>query len=769
MSPTADHNLHVSGTARFIDDIPVRRDTLYAAVLTSQKAHARITALDTAAAGRQPGIVRIFTAGDIPGDKTIGNIFQDEPLLASDEVVYRGEPLTLIVAETMRAARMARKFINVQYDELPAVFDARQAYDQGRLIAPPRTFVLGDVDKAWPQCDIIVQDRVESGHQEHLYLETQGAYAYMNDHLLKVISSTQSPGAVQKMIARILNIPMHLIEVEAPRLGGAFGGKEEQATNWACLCALAAYNLKRPVKLVLNRREDMNYTGKRHAYTSDFKIGLNRDGKILAYEVFMFQNAGAFADLSTSILERSLFHAANSYDIPNVKATAVSCRTHLPPNTAFRGFGGPQAMFVIEAALDKACHAMAMDKLSIQGKNLLQSDSVFPYGMGAKSDGARRCWQSAMDIYQTDSRQKALTTFNRKNRRFKKGLALMPICFGISFTSKFLNQAGALVHVYNDGSVRISTGAVEMGQGVNDKLRAVAARVFSIDEERILLDTTSTARVANASPTAASTGSDLNGMALKTACEIILSALKQFVARCHDIDDPEQIILNNETVQVNGQSIDLSWDKLIQEAYLERVDLSAHAFYATPHLFFDRQTEKGQPFAYHVYGTGVVEVTVDALTGTYTIDRMGIVHDLGKSLHTQADLGQVEGGVAQGLGWMTMEEIIYSDEGKNCTDTLSTYKIPDIQFMPDDLQVEFIEASGRDSGLFHSKAVGEPPFMYGIGVYFALLNAIRAFRPNAETYYSAPLTPEKALFMLTGQNNKQNVSEKKLTLEKKKY
>ncbi len=762
MSRRDGHDLHVTGTARFVDDIPFRRDTLYAAVLTSSTSHARIHKIDTELASRQPGVVRIFTAHDIPGPRTIGDIFQDEPLLAADEVFYSGEPLALIVADTIYAARRARNVIRVQYEALPAVYDAREAYKQGGLIAPPRTFVMGDVANAWQKCDLIVQDRVESGHQEHLYLETQGVYAYTDDHLLKVISATQSPGAVQKMIARILDIPMHTIEVETSRLGGAFGGKEEQATNWACLCALAAYNLKRPVKLVLNRKEDMNYTGKRHAYSSDFKIGLNRDGKILAYEVFMYQNAGAFADLSTSILERSLFHAANCYDIPNVKATAASCRTNLVPNTAFRGFGGPQAMFVMEAAIHKAAEAMHVDSACIQGKNLLKPESIFPYGMKADCDAARQCWHALNETYDSDQKREAIRQFNQNNRRRKKGLALMPVCFGISFTSKFLNQASALVHVYNDGSVRISTGAVEMGQGVNDKLQAVAARVFSIDEKRIFLDTTSTARVANASPTAASTGSDLNGRALQSACEIILTALKRFVAEKYGADDWRNVSIRDEAVYLNDRPIELNWQTLIEKAYLERTDLSAHAFYATPGLHFDRSKEKGKPFAYHVYGVGMVEVTVDALTGAYTVDRVSIVHDLGESLHPQADLGQVEGGVVQGLGWMTMEEVIYSEEGTNVTDTLSTYKVPDIQFVPDALDVKFIRASEQDSGLFHSKAVGEPPLMYGIAVYFALLNAIRAFRPNAEMYYSAPLTPEKALFMLAGPDAQKTKKKKKI-------
>jgi xanthine dehydrogenase large subunit len=568
---------------------------------------------------------------------------------------------------------------------------------------------------------------------------------------LRVISATQSPSVVQRITARVLGLPMSRVAVEVFRLGGAFGGKEDQATPWAVMAAMAARALRRPVKMVLERREDMRLTGKRHPYSSDFRIGLDAAGKILAYEVTFYQNAGAAADLSTSILERTLFHATNSYHIPNVRATGISCRTHLPPFTAFRGFGGPQAMFVIEAAIFQAAERMGLEPEALQRRNLLADGDEFPYGQKAKNARARRCFDEAVSAFDLEAARRRVRDYNAANGLSKKGLALMPVCFGISFTSTFLNQAGALVHVYNDGSVAVSTGAVEMGQGVNNKILLVAARTLGVANQRLRMESTCTERVANTAPTAASTGADLNGRAVELACQEIRSRLLKVAAAALSVDGVAALEIRQETVFNQGQKTELSWERLVQAAYMARVDLSAHAHYATPGIHFDRGSEKGEPFAYHVFGTALVEATIDLLRGTAAVDAVRVVHDGGKSINPLVDRGQAEGAIVQGIGWMTLEDLVYSDKGLLLSDTLSTYKVPDIRTAPAEIDVRFLADTPNPAAVLNSKAIGEPPFMYGIGAYFALLAALRAARPGRPLPYSAPLTNERILDWLTAE------------------
>ncbi|VAX15154.1 Xanthine dehydrogenase, molybdenum binding subunit [hydrothermal vent metagenome] len=739
---------HVTGISKFVDDFPTLEGTLEAYLFYSEKAHARILNIDFASAFKSEGVVAVFTADDIPGDNQIGGIIKDEKLFAEDEVEFIGEPIALVIADTKENAKRASEKILVEYEDLPAVTDPREAYAKGSLIKAPQIFSGGDVDSAWKECDVIVEGKVDSGGQEHLYLETQASYAVPTDSGLKIYSSTQSPTVVQRTTSNVLNIPMNRIEVDVLRLGGAFGGKEDQATVWAVLSALAAYKINRPVKLILSRMDDLKITGKRHPYSSDYKIGLSRDGKIIAYEVTFYQNAGAFADLSTAILERTLFHAANCYAIPNVKATGISCKTNLPPNTAFRGFGGPQGMFVIESALHKAADVMGIDVDTLQRKNLIVDNDVYFYGQKAENAQAVISWQTADEKFNLDKLKQEVKKFNEQNERYKKGFAVMPISFGISFTNSFLNQASALVHVYTDGSVGVSTAAVEMGQGVNEKIIEVCSRTFSISKNRIKIETTNTTRIANTSPTAASTGADLNGNAAKIACDNILERLKIIAAQKLNAKDSEKISIENEQVYLDGRETDLGWDDLIQEAYFSRTNLSSHAYYATPDIYFDRDKNIGSPFAYNVYGTSFITVTVDCLLGIYKFDSVKIVHDFGRSLHPLIDLGQAEGALAQGIGWMTMEELVQSKEGELKSNTLSTYKVPDIYSIPEDVTIEFLENSENRFGPFNSKAIGEPPFMYGIGVYFAILNAMRAFNPDLELFYNAPITPEKVLLAL---------------------
>ncbi len=745
----SDLDLHSRGQARFVDDLPEPEGLLHAVVLPSTAAHGSIRRLDTGKARQAKGVRAVLTASDIPGRNQIGTLVEDEPLLAEETVDFVGQPVALVLAETAAAARAALALIELEIEELPALLDPRQAQERGELIVPPRTFCLGEVEQTWEKCAVVVEGTVESGAQEHLYLETQGSLAIPGERAgIKVISSTQSPTGVQRVIARILGLAMHQVEVEVIRLGGAFGGKEDQATAWAALAALGAVSCKAPVKLVLPRHEDMVYTGKRHPYCSDYRIGVSRDGKVLAYQVEFYQDAGAAADLSPAILERTLFHCTGSYFVPNVKATAYCCRTNITPNTAFRGFGGPQGMFVIEAALFKAAAALGVSPVELQEKNILQEGDTFPYGMAARGCSAPKCWQEVKSRYDYEKSRARVEQFNATNRLLKKGLALMPVCFGISFTNTVLNQGAALVHVYTDGSVSVSTGAVEMGQGVKYKILEVAARVFSIDRGRVKVESTSTMRVANTSPTAASTGADLNGKATEIACGAILERIKEVAAGELKQKDPGKVEIREERIFYNGEKTDLNWETIIARVYTHRVNLSAQAHYATPGIHFDKAEEKGEPFSYHAYGTALCEVTVDCLRGTYEVDAVKVVHDLGPSLVPQVDLGQAEGAIVQGIGWLTLEEVLYSEQGRLLTGTLSTYKVPDIYHTPRELEVHFLEDTENPLGLFHSKAIGEPPFMYGIGVYYALLAAIRAFRPEAELPVVAPMTPERALMTL---------------------
>jgi xanthine dehydrogenase large subunit len=539
---------------------------------------------------------------------------------------------------------------------------------------------------------------------------------------------------------------MHKVEVDTTRLGGGFGGKEDQATTWGVMCALAAHHLKCPVKYCLHRMEDMRMTGKRHPYSSDFRIGLNKDLKIIAYEATFYQNAGAAADLSPAVLERTLFHCTNTYFIPNVKATAYSCRTHLPPNTAFRGFGGPQGMFVIESAIAKAADELKISALEIQQRNLIQTGNEFPYGQKAESE-AIACWIKADELYNFKKLQKEVADFNAKNTGFKKGVAVMPICFGISFTKTFMNQARSLVNVYTDGSVSVSTAAVEMGQGVNTKVLQVAAAVFSIDPAKVKVHSTNTYRIANTSPTAASAAADLNGKATLLACNEILKRLKQVAAEELKVSI-DAIEIKNEWVWINGKKTEMNWSKLALLTHMKRISLSELAHYTPPGIHFDLSKEKGHPFAYHVYGTAIITATIDCLRGIYEIDSVKVVHDFGSSMNRTVDLGQCEGGIVQGIGWMTMEELLYDQKGKLMSNALSTYKVPDIYSVPKEISIHFLDTDNDNLAIFKSKAVGEPPLMYGIGAFFALRNAIRAFNPHADIKFDAPMTPEKVLMSL---------------------
>lgn len=742
-----DSKGHVRGESVYLDDIPEVRGTLHGVVFDSPIAHGKIVSIDYSKALELEGVERILTYEDIPGKNQIGGIIADEPLFAEDDVHFCGQPIALILADSQKIGYQARKLIEVEINELAVLVDPREAQAKNSLIMPPRTFEIGDTSDNWENCEYIYEGVADTNGQEHLYIETQGGYAVPTENgNIKLYSSTQGPTAVQRMAAKVLGVSMHKIEVDVTRLGGGFGGKEDQATPWGVMAALGSLVTKKAVKVSLHRMDDMRMTGKRHPYSSDYKIGLSKDLKIVAYEATFFQNAGGAADLSPAVMERTLFHATNSYFVPNVRATGYSCKTHLPPNTAFRGFGGPQGMYVIEAAIADAANELNIAPREIQEKNLLTDGDVFPYGQIVEKAEIRNTWTDAKTTFEIEKLEKEVAAFNAANKQVKKGLAFMPISFGISFTKTPMNHARALVHIYQDGSVGVSTGAVEMGQGVNTKMVQVAAESFGLSPDNIKLETTNTTRVANTSPTAASAAADINGKALQIACNALVQRLIASVSKEHNVEE-SSIRLCDCKVYSGDRELE-SWHKMIDTAFLGRVCLTENGHYSTPIIHFDKETEKGHPFAYHVYGTSITTVTVDCIRGRYEFDSLKIVHDYGVSMNTDIDRGQVEGGAVQGIGWMTMEELLYNEKGRLTSNALSTYKIPDIYSVPKELKIKALETEGHELAIKKSKAVGEPPLMYGIGAYFAIQNAVKSFNPNYKLKFDAPFTPEKVLMGL---------------------
>lgn len=743
-----DSYTHVRGESIFVDDMMLRQDTLFGLVFDSPKAHGKIKNIDYSKAESLEGVVKIFTYKDVLGENQIGGIIPDEPLWAEDEVHFFGQPIAFIVAETDVIAKKARALIKIDIEEFSVITTAKEAKEKGSFINAPRSFNLGNTKESFANCEYVFEGETFSNGQEHLYLETQGCYVEPKENgSIKITSSTQGPTQVQKTAAKVLGIPMHKIEVDVIRLGGGFGGKEDQATPWAVMAAVAVQHLNRPVKFMLNRHDDLRMTGKRHPYESTFKIGLTKELKIKAFEVEFLQNSGAVADLSPAIAERTLFHATNSYFIPNVSTTVLSCKTNLPPNTAFRGFGGPQGMFVIESAIAKVADELKIDKKDIQEANLFSENDTFSYGQIATEVQAKKSWITAKEKFQLEKLEQEVQDFNSKNNLLKKGISLMPIAFGISFTNTPMNHARALIHIYQDGSVGVSTGAVEMGQSVNTKMLQVAQEVLGISSDKVKLESTNTTRVANTSPSAASATADLNGKAVEMACNSLIERLTKVAAKMVSSEE-KNIRFKDNFIFDDDKKSTLTWNDVVAEAMLQRVALTENAHYATPIIHFDKSKEKGHPFAYHVYGTAITQVTVDCLRGTYEIDAVKIVHDFGKSMNLGIDIGQVEGALAQGIGWMTMEEIAYNKDGRLLSNALSTYKVPDVFSAAKTVKVVPLETEGNKMAIKKSKAVGEPPLMYGIGSYFAIQNAVKAFNKNYKPKYHSPFTPEKVLMGL---------------------
>ena len=654
---------HVRGQARYIDDLPEPAELLHAAVGQSTHAHARITAMDLSEVWAYPGVVSVMTVEDVPGHTDIGPVFPGDPVLAGDVVEHVGQPLFAVAATSHRAARQAARLAKVSYEPLPAALTAEAALDQQLFVRPSHTQLRGDPDKALAEAPNRLQAQMHVGGQEHFYLEGQACLVEpTEDAGVFVHTSSQHPSEVQKLVAEVLDLPIHEVQVEVRRMGGGFGGKETQAAPLACISALLARRTGRPVKYRMARYDDMVQTGKRHDFFNTYDIGFDNEGVLRGADIMVAGRCGFSPDLSDAIVDRAMFHSDNAYSLGQARVVGHRCKTHTVSNTAFRGFGGPQGMMIIERAMDDIARHLDMDPLDVRKRNLYgPGRDVTHYGQTVE----QHVLPDLIDTLEASSdyrqRRTEISRFNKENSILKRGLALTPVKFGISFTAKHLNQAGALVHVYTDGSIHLNHGGTEMGQGLYIKVAQVVAAAFQVDLDRVKVSATRTDKVPNTSPTAASSGTDLNGMAALDACEKIKQRLVEFAAETYGVSADSVRFENN---QVNVGEQQFGWAEFVQQAYMARVSLSSNGFYSTPKIHYDRETGQGRPFLYYANGAACAEVVVDTLTGEYKTMRVDILHDVGQSLNPAVDIGQIEGGFVQGMGWLTTEELVYSEIGR---------------------------------------------------------------------------------------------------------
>ncbi|MCX6269573.1 MAG: xanthine dehydrogenase molybdopterin binding subunit [Bacteroidetes bacterium] len=754
--PLESAEKHATGESVFIQDMPVSSQLLIGKVVYSKQAHAEIGGIDISKALTVPGVHCVLTAKDIPGVNQMGPVFHDEICLAENEVTFIGQAIVLIAAESEEAALEAEKLIHIDYKPLPAILDIPSAMSADSLIAPPRKIERGDAEAALKNAPHVLQGELATGAQEHWYLETQTALAVPgegNDMLMH--ASSQNPAETQAIVAEVLGIKKNEVEVEVKRMGGGFGGKETQGNHVAAWAALMANATKRPVKIHLFRDDDQIMTGKRHRFFSRYKIGFNDQGLILAYQVELNSDAGSSTDLSRAILERAMLHAENAYYLPDVSITGQAWKTNLPSNTAFRGFGGPQGMAVIENAIDRIARFLKKDAADVRYLNFYKQEenNLTPYGQKVEHNHLFTMFDQLKNSSSYLIRRQEINRFNLENRYFKKGLALTPVKFGISFTTAFLNQAGALVNIYTDGTVLVNHGGTEMGQGLHTKILQIAAAGLGISTEQVRVNATNTAKVPNTSPTAASTGSDLNGMAVKNAIDTIKERLKKLavteLASVHSgcgFDVNDIVFAENQIFDKKHPSLKIPFNQLCTRAHLSQISLSATGFYKTPGVFFDRETGQGSPFFYYAYGMAVSEVMIDTLTGAHRLIRADILHDAGDSINKGIDKGQVEGGFIQGVGWCTTEEIKWDKHGNLLTHSPDTYKIPTINDIPGDFRVAFLQDVPNPGTIHGSKAVGEPPFMLALSVWLAIKDALSAVTDHtAEPDFSLPATGEVIL------------------------
>ena len=747
--PHESAHLHVAGRAPYIDDLPELAGTLHAALGLSPVAHGRLTHIDVAGLKALPGVMAVLTADDIPGLNDCGALVHDEPILASGEVHYLGQPVLVVLSTQRELARRAaaRTKDFVQIEPLPDILSPEEAHAAGQYVVPPMRLRRGDVDAAFAQAPDRLQGRFHLGGQEHFYLEGQIAYAIpLEDRGLLVHSSTQHPSEMQHAIAHALNLHAHHVQVESRRMGGGFGGKESQSAVFACVAALAAHTLQRPVKLRPDRDDDILITGRRHCFVHDFDVAHDDAGRILGARIEMVSRAGFSADLSAPVMTRALCHFDNAYWLPAVDAQGFCARTNTQSNTAFRGFGGPQGAMAIELIMDSLARKVGRDPLEVRLANLYGMDErdTTPYGQKVVDNVLPDLIRELVASSDYHARREAVAAFNASSPILKKGLALTPLKFGISFNVVHLNQAGALVHVYNDGSVLVNHGGTEMGQGLNTKVAQMVAHTLGVSAHRVRVTATDTSKVANTSATAASTGSDLNGKAAANAAQQIVDRLAQRTATRLGVSASE-VRFANDQVWAGDQA--LSFEDVVNDAYLNRIQLWSDGFYATPGLSWDRQTMQGHPFYYFAYGAAVSEVLLDTLTGESRVLRADVLHDVGQSINPALDIGQIEGAFVQGMGWLTSEELWWHpDTGKLMTHAPSTYKIPTANDCPVDFRVKLFQNRNVQDTIYRSKAVGEPPLLLPFSVFFALRDAISSVGGHRiDPPLRAPATPEAIL------------------------
>jgi xanthine dehydrogenase large subunit len=748
-SPHESAELHVLGQATYTDDIPELQGTLHAALGLSSKAHARITALDLSPVRACAGVIAVYTADDIPGTNDCGPIIHDDPILvdlADGEVLYVGQPIFIVVADTHDNARRAARKAVVAYDELPAIFTPQQAKAAQAYVLPPMHLKRGEFQAAFDMAPHVVRGQLFVGGQEQFYLEGQIAYAIpREDKGMLVQCSTQHPSEMQHVVAHALGLHSHHVLVECRRMGGGFGGKESQSALWAASAAIAAAKLRRPVKLRADRDDDMLVTGKRHCFYYEYEAGYDDEGRILAARVDMTLRAGFSADLSGPVATRAVCHFDNAYYLLDVDIRAACGRTNTQSNTAFRGFGGPQGAIAIEYVIDEIARKLGRDALDVRRLNFygVGERNVTPYGQEIVDNVIVELVADLERSSDYRARRIAVDDYNRHSPLLKKGLALTPLKFGIAFNVTHLNQAGALVHVYVDGSVLVNHGGTEMGQGINTKVMQVVAHELGLDLEHVRATATDTSKVANTSATAASTGADLNGKAAQHAARQIRDRLAAHAAALHGGEAAAVRFFGN-AVHVNGHV--LPFPELVQKAYLARVQLWSDGYYATPGLTWDPKTMNGRPFSYFAYGAAVSEVVVDTLTGEWKLLRTDILYDAGQSLNPAIDLGQVEGAFIQGMGWLTTEQLWWNAAGKLMTHAPSTYKIPGVSDCPEDFRVRLFDNRNVEDSIHRSKAVGEPPLLLPFSVFFAIRDAVSSVGGHTvNPPLNAPATSEEIL------------------------
>ena len=748
--PHDSAHLHVSGRAAYTDDLPEPRDLLHVAVGMSSEAHARIGAIDLAAVLGAAGVVDVCLAEDIPGENNCGPIIADEPILATDTVEFAGQAMFAVAAETVDQARKAAKLAKVTYENLDAILDPLVAVEKGSFVLPTETLVRGEPGEALEKAPHRLQRRLDLGGQDQFYLEGHIAMAVpQEDGGLLVYSSTQHPDEVQHLVADATGRSAKDVVCICRRMGGAFGGKESQAATIACIAALMAHKTGRSCKLRLDRDDDMIMTGKRHDFVIDYDVGFDATGRIHGIDFMFASRCGFSADLSGPVNDRTMFHCDNAYFLENVHIKSYRCKTNTASATAFRGFGGPQGMFAIEYAIDDIARTLQLDPLEVRKRNFygVGERDVTQYGQTLDDNIINEIIDKLEADADYQARRQEVHEFNAESTVLKRGIAMTPVKFGISFTATHLNQAGALVHVYKDGSVHLNHGGTEMGQGLFIKVAQVVADELGVGVDRIRVTASDTSKVPNASATAASSGSDMNGKAAQIAAAKIRGRLTELAAR-HFSANEATVDFHDGVVTVGEKS--LSFAELVQLAWLDRVSLSATGFYKTPKIHYDRETFSGRPFFYFAYGAAVSEVVVDTLTGEHRLLRVDIVHDCGDSLNPAVDLGQVEGAFVQGAGWLTSEELCWNESGQLTTHAPSTYKIPTSSDVPQEFNVALLSNSAnREDTIYRSKAVGEPPLMLGISVFHAIRDAIASEgRPLPDL--QAPATPEAVLSAIDG-------------------